>query len=134
MSLKKTRLPVLLLTFLVSTLLLGWVLSKRGSAARSSPRTTDEVIAIARKLGLHHRSDQVNGDHTFRRLVISEFPITWARANDFSLWRAQSDWTGMVAVVWDWDGMRTMPDERMQPWGEFLVYGDPALIERLTAP
>jgi hypothetical protein len=96
----------------------------------------DEVVAIARKLGLHYRSDHKNGSPIVRRLVISESPLTWERANaltTFALMRNRADWAGTVAVMQDRDGIRLVPDERVHVWGEFLVCGDPALIERLRA-
>src|SRR5262249_37040353 len=98
--------------------------------ARTGPRTMKEVIGLAQKLGLHYRSDQKDGT-VGSRLVVSESPLTWQRANTFPMVpKKDSDWNGTVSVL---RGSLIMPDQRLEAWGNFFVYGDPSLIKRLTA-
>jgi hypothetical protein len=94
-----------------------------------------EVIAIAQNLGLHYRSDRADGA-VAARLTISEAPLTWERANTLFLNpRDRSAWNGTIVVFCrDWAGLQTMPDEQFEVWGEFFLYGDPSVIQRLTAP
>jgi hypothetical protein len=132
MSIRKPNVPVLIVALLVS-LLLGKVLVVRFGAWRSSPRSLEEVLAIAQKHGLYCCGDQAAGS-IGRRLIISESPLSWERANAFRIGHSvDRDWKGTVAVVRDMDGMQTIPDENIKVWGEFFLYGDPSLIERLTA-
>jgi hypothetical protein len=66
------------------------------------------------------------------RLVISDTPLTWERVNSLVIGRRQqSDWVGTVAVMLQVREFPPMSDP-MTPWGNFLLYGDPALIQRLT--
>jgi hypothetical protein len=92
-----------------------------------------EVIAVAEKLGLHCRSDQKDGTIA-ARLTISESPLTWERANALTLDpQNPSPWKGTIVVFRrDWEGLETMPDNQFVIWGDFFLYGDPSLIERLA--
>jgi hypothetical protein len=94
----------------------------------------NEVMAIAQKLGLHYRSDQQDGT-VHARLTISEFPLTWERANALQLNpRGQAAWNGTVVVFCrGWNEVQTMSDAQFKVWGKFFLYGDPSLIRRLTA-
>ncbi len=107
-------------------------LPARPSEARSaSPRQMEDVIKIAQNLGLHYRGDREDGQVQIR-LLISASPLTWERANTLVVGRrVGSDWVGTVAVI---QGLRAFPlvSHDMTVWGEFLIYGDPALIKKLT--
>jgi hypothetical protein len=101
-------------------------------AARPGPRTMEEVIGLVQKLGLHYRSDHKDG-RVGSRLVVSDSPLTWQRANALRMGpNKDSDRNGTVAVLQSNSGMAIAPDERMEAWGDFFVYGDPSLIKRLT--
>ena len=88
-------------------------------------------MEIAQKLGLHYRGDREDGQVQVR-LLMSESPLTWERANRLVVGRRQdSDWVGTVAVI---QGLKAFPlvSHDMTVWGKFLVYGDSALIRKLT--
>ena len=108
--------------------------SRRVVPSPSGPQTMKEVIAIAEKMGLHYRSDQQDGT-VYVRLTISEAPLAWDRANALVLNpRNKSAWNGTVVVFCRvWNEGQTVSDDRYEVWGEFLLYGDPSLIKRLTA-
>ena len=129
MTIGKLHLPALLIVVLAG-LLLAWIDLSTPLDARTGPRTMKEVIALVQKLGLHHRSDREDGT-VGSRLVVSESPLTWQRANAFPMVpKKDSDWNGTVAVL---RGSLIVPDQQMEAWGDFFVYGDPSLIKRLTA-
>ena len=129
MTIGKLHLPALLIVLLAG-LLLQWTDLPAPSDGRTGPRTMKEVIGIIQRLGLHCRSDRQDGIIGWR-LVVSESPLTWQRANDFTMVpQNDTDWNGMVTVLRDsW----IMPDQRLEAWGNFFVYGDRSLIKRLTA-
>ncbi len=127
-------LPTLIIGIGVASLITLYILrSCRSEPSQSDPRTLKEVIAIAQKLGLHYRSDQQDGT-VHVRLTISESPLTWERANALMLnTHDQSPWKGTIVVFRrNWEGVRTMPNDQFEVWGEFFLYGDPSLIQRLT--
>jgi hypothetical protein len=129
MTIGKLHLLALLIVVLVG-LLLQWTDLPAPSDARTGPRTMNEVIGIVQELGLHCRSDKIDGTVGFR-LVVSESPLTWQRANTFTMVpKNDTDWNGLVTVLRDsW----IMPDQRLEAWGDFFVYGDRSLIKRLMA-
>jgi hypothetical protein len=126
-------LPALLIVVLVG-FLLARIDSPAPLEARTGPQTMKEVIGIVQKLGLHYRSDKEDGT-VGSRLVVSESPLTWQRANVFPMIpKKDSDWNRRVAVLRSSIGViELVPDEQMEVWGDFFVYGDSALIKRLTA-
>ena len=129
MTIAKLHLAAVLIVVLAG-LLLEWSDLPARLPARTGPRTMKEVIGIVQRLGLHCSSDKQDGTIGWR-LVVSESPLTWQRANAFTMVpKNDTDWNGMVTVLRDsW----IMPDQRLEAWGDFFVYGDPALIQRLTA-
>ena len=132
MSVRNWLLSALPLVVLVILLFLGRN-QPPPLAERSSPGSMKEVMAIARKLGLHYRSDRADGI-VETRLVISDFPLEWERANTFVMRRVnEADSSGVVGVLREVRGLTLMPDKRLERWGEFFLCGDPALIARLTA-
>jgi hypothetical protein len=76
----------------------------------------NEVIAIAEKLGLYCRSDQMGGTIA-ARLAISESPLTWERSNALIMNpQDRSPWKGTIVVFRrDWEGLETMPDNQFDP-------------------
>jgi hypothetical protein len=103
--------------------------------ATSSPNTLEEVAEIAHTLGLHCRSDRQDGALQ-TRLVISGEPLTLLQANFLRFGDPRHPcWTGTVAVS-------ICPERYLCPrdvdyvaeWGAFLVFGDPELVRKLTAP
>jgi hypothetical protein len=127
----KLQLSAVLIVVLAG-LLLAWIEVPAQSDARTGPRTMEEVIALVEKLGLHYRSDQVDGVVGLR-LVVSDSPLTWQRANAFrTVPKKDCRWSGTVAVLRGFGGVICM-DEQTEAWGDFFVYGDPSLVERLRA-
>lgn len=94
------------------------------------PRTMDEVAAAAEQLGLFLVHDGTAGG----RVLLSEQPLTRERAATMWLHSPHHPrWIGTVAVYLGWRGMMGNYDPACSAvWGEFFLYGDPALIERLT--
>jgi hypothetical protein len=89
-------------------------------------------MQIAQQLGLHYRGDREDGEVQLR-LLVSESPLTWERANALVVGQGMhSDWIGTVAVI---RGLKEYPpvSHQMTSWGRFLLYGDPALCEKLTS-
>jgi hypothetical protein len=103
----------------------------------SGPQTMKDVKAVAQKLRLHCCSDRQDGAIEWR-LIVSESPITWEHAGNLRVTYSPEDpdWTGNVAVYRKLHGnMDSFLAESncAVAWGKFLLYGDPALIERLTS-
>ena len=108
--------------------------ARRAPQAPTAPRTLYEMAQMAERLGLHHRSDLVSGMIN-NRLVISDYPLTFERANSLHVGDPEHPcWRGTVAAC---GGGRALPylndAEHGVLWGEFLLYGDPDLIRRLLA-
>jgi hypothetical protein len=104
------------------------------SARHAGPETLPQAAAIADRLGLYHRGDTEAGTPV-GRLIISEMPLTWERANNVRLGDPHDPcWAGTVAVyaglLWDVPGYDPMHAAR---WGKLYVCGDPALIRRLIS-
>jgi hypothetical protein len=96
----------------------------------ANPQSLEEVRALADKLGLNCRSDRQDGTIGFR-LLVSETPLTQEQANLLCIGRREkgrADWHGVVAAYSNLD----FDADLMVPWGKVLLYGDPALIEKLT--
>jgi hypothetical protein len=121
-----------LLGLLAIVLALGQSFSPRPAGSNaSSPQRIEEVIQIARELGLYCRGDREDGQMQMR-LLVSEASIPWERVNRLVVGRnEQTDWAGTVAVI---QGRRAFPlvAHHLTSWGNFRLYGDPALIQRLT--
>jgi hypothetical protein len=97
----------------------------------SHPEQIEDVIQIAQQLGLHYRGDREDGQVQMR-LLVSEAPIPWERVNGLVVGRnEQTDWAGTVAVIQGWKSFPLVA-HHMTSWGNFRLYGDPALIQRLT--
>ena len=99
-----------------------------------TPRTLHQVAQIADRLGLYRRSD-VHSGVVNSRIVVSDRPLTWERANALHVGDPDHPcWSGTVAA---WTGGRAFPylidNERGVLWGDLLLYGDPELIRRLMA-
>jgi len=97
------------------------------------PRSFAEVRPLVQKLGLNFRSDRQDGAIGFR-ILISETPLTLEQANLLRFngrehsdkWR--TDWRGVVAAYHTWN----LETDLVVPWGKIVLYGDPALIQKLT--
>jgi hypothetical protein len=127
----KPYLPVVFLVLAIAPFCWRLLASPHSSATHPTPRKVEEVQAIARQLGLYERGECPDGRGDMR-LIISETPLNWERVNSLVMGRKQqSDWVGTVAVILQ---VREFPPlaDPMIPWGNFLLYGDPALIQRLT--
>jgi hypothetical protein len=108
------------------------------------PRTLKEVVQVATELGLYYRSDRADRafDNGIRyRLVVSESPLTFERAGELRFKPGDQCWDGTVAVTLDrahgfYHFFALTADEYpgwVARWGDFFLFGDPALIRRLTA-
>src|SRR5947209_10259532 len=120
------------LGLLALALVLAWSSSSRPAGGKpSNPQELEDVIQIAHELGLHCRGDREDGQVQMR-LLLSEAPLPWEQVSRLIIGRnEQTDWRGVVAVH---RGPTTFPmvAQRMTRWGNFRLYGDPALIRRLT--
>jgi hypothetical protein len=111
------------------------VTERSGRTEPTNPQSFEDVMARAKKLDLHFRSDTEDGAFGFR-LIVSRSPLTWMRANDLVPGRRLDfDWVGTVAVYkfWDVSGLEVELDQ-VVPWGTLLLSGDRSLIEELTGP
>jgi hypothetical protein len=97
----------------------------------SSPKQIEEVLQISQQLGLHYRGDREDGQVQMR-LLVSGAPIPWERVNRLVIGRnEQTDWADTVAVIQGWRAFPLVA-HHMTSWGNFRLYGDAALIQRLT--
>jgi hypothetical protein len=103
------------------------------AASHPGPRSLDEAVAIAARAGFCCRGDTETGVPD-GRLVISELPLTWQRANGVRL----SDpyhpcWAGTVAVYARRGSFNqaNFDPARAARWGNLFVYGDPVVIQQL---
>jgi hypothetical protein len=113
--------------------LVAVLIHERHAAEPPGPRTLEEVVRLAEERSLHWRGDQDDG--AFRlRVVVSDAPVTQAQANLLCLGDLRLPcWRRVVAVYTPWGHSA----EHLEPgysavWGELVVFGDPALIRRLT--
>jgi hypothetical protein len=99
----------------------------------TNPQSFADVCPLVEKMGLNFRGDRQDGGIGFR-ILISETPLTVERANLLCLGgreqtsKGHNDWRGVVAAyhAWDYD------TDLVVPWGKIVLYGDPALIQKLT--
>jgi hypothetical protein len=127
----KTYLPGFLFLVAMTPLVYWSTPSKSSGVGPSNPRQIEEVLAIAQNLGLHCRGDRQDGQIQMR-LLVSDSPLTWERVGQLYMGRGEhTDWVGTVSVM---QGVKKFPPmaANMTPWGNFLLYGDPALIRKLT--
>lgn len=133
MSNPKQFLPILFLIVSLGILLNFTRCTKQ--AEPTKPQTLGEVMGIARKLGLHCRSERADGEIGIR-LLVSEAPLPLERANLLCFGgreksnKGRSDWVGVVAVYKP--GLVIVDSDPVMQWGNLLVYGDPTLMEKLT--
>ena len=99
----------------------------------TSPQSFEEAKEIAKKIGLHCRSDRKDGALGFR-LLVSEAPLPPERDHLLRFGsreeseKGRLNWLGVVAVYHPWN----FDSDLATPWGKLFVYGDPAMIEKLT--
>jgi hypothetical protein len=99
----------------------------------AAPRSFEEVMAIAQKLGLHCLRDPDNVN-TGGRLILSDLPLTWENAACMCVCRPldHPDWKGRVAVYRQ--GASPLELEEGFSWGPSLVvHGDRSVIDILVA-
>jgi hypothetical protein len=98
------------------------------------PKSLHEAGQIARNLGLHCRSDALDGA-VLIRLVISSNPLTYERANELHFGNpGHPCWRDTVAASTPRDAYPYLADDvHGVVWGEVFLYGDPVLIQKLTA-
>jgi hypothetical protein len=131
MSVPKQYLPVLIV--IVSLGLLLNFTQRSRQTDWTDPQSLEEVQAIAKKLGLHCRSDRADGGIGFR-LLVSEAPLSLERANLLRFGgreesaKGRANWLRVVAVYQTWN----FETDLVMPWGKLFLYGDPPLIEKLT--
>jgi hypothetical protein len=121
--------------FLLSSLFLGAVAlllfaNHRSGTRPADPQSMAEVRALVEKLGLNCRSDRQDGAVGFR-LLISEAPLSLEKANLLRFSEREldlADWHGVVAAYHPLN----FDSDLVVPWGKVVLYGDPALIQKLT--
>ena len=109
--------------------------SRRQTPTQSGPKDVSEVVAIARQMGWHCASDRKDGDLRTRRIILSEAPLTLACINTlFCGPGVDPTWIGKVAVNDEGSNrLDTLSDHgNLVNWGNFLLYGDARLIEKLV--
>jgi hypothetical protein len=107
------------------------------------PRTLKEVAQVATELGLYYRSDIADrpfDEGVLTRLFVSDRPLTFERVNALRFMPGDQRWNGTVAVTRDpshsYDPYAALIVEKFPDWvahwGDFFLFGDPALIRRLA--
>jgi hypothetical protein len=128
----KTFIGMLVIVFVVLPLALWRIPSCQTEGGNVGPRDVAELIPLVEKLGLHWRSDREDGDLRTARVIVSEEPLPWEAVG--ALVPGDPDksiWTSKVAAYRKSPG----PDigiGNAVAWGEFQLYGDEALIRKLT--
>jgi hypothetical protein len=117
----------------VLMLAFGYSLTPGRKAPPPGPKSLHEAGQIARTLGLHHRSDILTGEVTFR-LIISTEPVTFELANGLHFGDINNPcWQNTVAACVPWNAYPYLADPANGVvWGEVFLFGDPALIRTLT--
>jgi hypothetical protein len=134
---KSRYLPVLVLVSILIpavALLQFWFPHGFPGAAttRGGPETMEEVIANAEQLGLHWRRDGPDYCTYSNRVIVSELPLSQDRCSLLVVSTSDlSDWTGKVAV-YRADLFAVFESDHPTFWGSMVLYGDPALIKKLT--
>ena len=100
---------------------------------RPGPESIQEVIRVVEHMGLYWRSDRVDGIVS-DRLVVSERPVTCARANDVRFGAPEHRcWHGTIAVCYPAKQILSNYDPVCSAvWGQTMLYADPGLIRKLT--
>ena len=100
---------------------------------QAGPQTLEEAIALASSQGLCCLRDNPPAPAGLA-VTVSEQPLTWEEAN--GLWLHDPDrgrWRGAVRVFVARGICATNFDPACSAlWGKMFVYGDPAVIEKLT--
>ena len=128
----KTFIGALAIVFVVLPLAFWRVPSCRTEGGNDGPRDVAELIPIVEKLGLHWRSDRSNGDLRTARVIVSEEPLPWETVGALVPGTLDKEiWASKVAAYRKSPG----PDIGLGnavAWGAFQLYGDEALIKKLT--
>ncbi len=98
------------------------------------PQSLAEVARLAAQRGLHVCSGDRPDGSFHQRLVVSDRPLTWERANSLVFHRPNHPcWVGTVEVCFP---LRKFLDnydpEQAVLWGQTLLIGDPSIIRQLT--
>jgi hypothetical protein len=103
-------------------------------AAPDGPRSFVEVIQIATRAGLHHRSQHINEKELrVNCLAVSVRPLSWTDANCLCVNKPDHPcWDGTVAVYGHGHYVANYDPECSVVWGNMFVYGDRDVIHRLT--
>jgi len=101
--------------------------------ATDGPRSLAEVARLAHRAGLYASSDRPDG-RVVHRLIVSDRPISWLRANLLRFGAPDHPcWAGTVAVCFPARVYLANYDpDFCTLWGEVMLYGDRAVIRRLT--
>src|SRR5260370_40233383 len=97
------------------------------------PQTIHEAGVIAHSKDLYCISDEPGGIPRCI-LVVSELPLTREEAGGLRMnWPTHPDWRGVVKIYGDRRMVLWNHDQTCSVvWGELFVYGDPAVIQKLT--
>lgn len=134
-SVRNLLLPLILLVFGLGLQLL----LLRGGKIPWGPRQDGpQTLADAGRLAAGQGLYVINGDQrdgsAVRRLVVSERPLNWERANLLRFGNPHHPcWDGTVAVCFPaGEYLEDVDVDCAAIWGRTLLYGDPGLIDRLT--
>jgi hypothetical protein len=117
----------------LAALALAYAVQRGVQRMPDGPRNLAHVAQIADALGLHYRSDRLDGQ-VVGRLIVSDTPIDFDRASALRFGDPEGPcWKGTVAVSFTVQEYREyMLAGNGIAWGEVHLYGDPAIIRMLT--
>jgi hypothetical protein len=109
-----------------------------GAASRKrQPSTMAEALELVHSAGLHSRSDRTDGKVSHLSMFVSEAPLEMDAIERIHFEPGHTSWTGIVVIKNRLFDGRYYDDENhsgwMLPWGEFIVFGDPALVKKIVS-
>jgi len=134
-TLRRLLLPVAVVTvgIAVQLLLLRGVL-RQWAERNDGPQTLGEAARAAAGRGFHVLSGDRRDGTLANRLVVSDRPLSWERANLLRFGDPHHPcWAGTAVVCTPLRGYLNLYDpDYAAIWGRLFLYGDRGLIRRLT--
>jgi hypothetical protein len=99
----------------------------------------EEALELVHSAGLHSRSDTTDGKVNHLSMLVSEAPLDMDAIERIHFEPGHSSWTGIVVITKKnvlFDGCYYDDENHsgwMLPWGEFIVFGDPALVKKIVS-
>jgi hypothetical protein len=130
---KQLALPLLAAAIGIVLEVVGYCYYQGLNLDRGERVTLTEVASVARESGLYPRSDREDGTLGWR-LIVSDRPISLGHANGLYFGDAKHPrWRGVVAISVPWLAALELSDPaHFVVWRGLFVFGDPAVIHRLT--